>query len=110
MDDFLKDIFKTEYIWNPLRKNYKDSGNFVRACINKVDGLRILQFLKKSYSGDGKNLLPLTAFIREYSPFAVAERDLAELEQKGFEHVDLKILIHLRTLFFRREAKIRRNE
>jgi len=107
MDNFLKETFKTEHLWEPFRNNYKDRGNFVRACVNKVDGLRILQFLKKSYSGDGKNLLPLTEFVRNYSPFAVTERDLAELGQKGFEKVNINILIRLRELFFHRESRER---
>lgn len=110
MDDFLIKTFKTEHLWEPLRNNYKDLGNFVKACMNKIDGLRILQFLKKSYYGNGKNLLPLTEFIRKYLPFAFAEEDLAELEQKGFEQVNIKILIRLRELFFQREAQIRGNE
>jgi len=107
VDSFLRETFKTEHVWEPLRNNYKDRENFVKACMNKMDGLRILQFLKKGYSGDGRNLLPLIGFIRIYLPFAGAEEDLAKLEQKGFEHVDIEILIHLRELFFRREAQIR---
>ncbi len=110
MDDFLKETFKTEHLWEPLRNNYKDSGNFVKACVNKVDGLRILQFLKKNYSGNGKNLLPLTEFVRIYLPFAGLERDLAELEQKGFEQVDIKILIRLREMFFQWETLKRKEE
>ncbi|HEY9114882.1 MAG TPA: hypothetical protein VIN10_09275, partial [Bacteroidales bacterium] len=46
MDSFLQKQFKAEKIWEPLRLNYKDRPNFVKACANKVDGLRILQFLR----------------------------------------------------------------
>ncbi len=107
MDDFLIETFKTENVWGPLRDNYRDRRNFVRACINKVDGLRILQFLKKNYSGDGKNLLPLTAFIRAYSPFPVSDEDLAALQDKGFEKAELKILTRLREMFFLWENRMR---
>ncbi len=107
MDDFLKEIFKTEHVWDLLRNNYKDRSNFVKACMNKVDGLRILQFLKRSYSGDGTNLLPLTEFVRKYSPFATMEEDFAELEQKGFEKAGITILIRIREMFFRWETQIR---
>lgn len=48
MDSFLRTQFKDINIWKPLRENYKDVYNFVKACTNKVDGLRILQFLKSS--------------------------------------------------------------
>ncbi|GMT45626.1 MAG: hypothetical protein IEMM0006_1458 [bacterium] len=107
MDDFLKETFKTANVWGPLRDNYKDRRNFVRACISKVDGLRILQFLKRNYSGDGKNLLPLTAFIREHSPFPVSDADLAALQEKGFEKAGLKMLFRLRETFFLWESRVR---
>ncbi len=107
MDEFLKETFKTEQIWEPLRNNYKDRTNFVKACINKVDGLRILQFLKKYNSANGKKLLPLTEFIREYSPFAMAEKELYELNQKGFEQSDMEILTRLREMLFQWESTLR---
>lgn len=50
MDDFLKKQFRSEDLWTKLRKNYKDQRNFVKACRTKVDGLRILQYLKKEYN------------------------------------------------------------
>ncbi len=46
MTDFLSEQFKTNDLWGPLRQNYKDEMNFIKACTNKVDGLRILQFLR----------------------------------------------------------------
>jgi hypothetical protein len=47
MDSFIEDQFRAVDIWEPLRNNYKDRKNFVKACIGKVDGLRILQFLRR---------------------------------------------------------------
>ena len=46
MGPFLYNTFRSEDIWAPLRKNYKTNEQFVKACQIKVDGLRILQFLK----------------------------------------------------------------
>lgn len=46
MTDFLSEQFKTKDLWGPLRLNYKDEKNFIKACNNKVDGLRLLQFLR----------------------------------------------------------------
>jgi hypothetical protein len=46
MDDFLKNIFGTKNIWQPLRENYRTREKFVRACTAKVDGLRIVQYMK----------------------------------------------------------------
>lgn len=47
LDDFFLQRFKDKYWYYPLRKNYRSQDQFVKACINKVDGLRILQFLRE---------------------------------------------------------------
>jgi len=44
--DFLQKQHKTSDLWSPLRKNFKTLPQFFRAFHEKVDGLRILQFLK----------------------------------------------------------------
>ncbi|MBO4587343.1 MAG: hypothetical protein J5711_00375 [Bacteroidales bacterium] len=46
MTAFLKEQLKTDDLWSPLRRNFKTKDLFVRACKEKVDGLRILQFLR----------------------------------------------------------------
>lgn len=46
MSDFLRQQLKTGNLWQPLRKNFKARDLFIHACQERVDGLRILQFLK----------------------------------------------------------------
>ena len=46
MTQFLKNVFKTENLWDPLRKNYTTEKAFIHACVVKVDALRILQYLR----------------------------------------------------------------
>lgn len=46
MSDFLRQQLKTGNLWQPLRKNFKTRDLFIHACQERVDGLRILQFLK----------------------------------------------------------------
>lgn len=46
MSDFLRQQLKTADLWQPLRKNFKTRGLFIHACQERVDGLRILQYLK----------------------------------------------------------------
>lgn len=46
MSDFLRQQLKTDDIWEPMRKNFKTRELFIHACSERVDGLRILQFLK----------------------------------------------------------------
>jgi glycosyltransferase involved in cell wall biosynthesis len=69
MSSFLYEIFNTQNIWQPLRDNFITEGQFVRACSQKVDALRILQFLKLEqkniFQSDEKNLID---FFNEYYP------------------------------------------
>jgi len=53
LDDFLIRKFG-ELPWDSLRPNYKSQAHFIRACHEKIDGLRILQFLKESQPPDEK--------------------------------------------------------
>lgn len=46
MSSFLRQQLATDDLWSPLRRNFKSRRLFVRACAERVDGLRILQFLK----------------------------------------------------------------
>lgn len=61
MDDFIKNTFSESNIWEPLRKNFKTKDQFIRACHQKLDGLRLLQFLKSNQinekSIDEQNLM-----------------------------------------------------
>lgn len=48
MSHFLRQQLATNDLWLPLRNNFKNSKMFVHACAERVDGLRILQFLKSN--------------------------------------------------------------
>ena len=64
---FLKTIFSTDDLWSPLRKNYKTIDSFTRAFHNKVDGLRIFQFLRHYQSIIKKNDENcLSDFLKQY--------------------------------------------
>lgn len=49
LDDFLREKTNTDDPWQPLRENHKTRERFVRACHERLDGLRILQYLKAEY-------------------------------------------------------------
>jgi len=53
LDDFLIKRFGV-LPWHALRQNFKSQAHFIRACHEKIDGLRILQFLKESQLPDEK--------------------------------------------------------
>ena len=48
MSPFLRRQLATDDLWSPLRKNFKSRPLFVKACAERVDGLRILQYLKNT--------------------------------------------------------------
>jgi hypothetical protein len=48
MDDFISTQFKETDIFEALRKNTSSREQFVKACHHKIDGLRVLQFVKSS--------------------------------------------------------------
>lgn len=52
MTAFMQSQMKTDDLWGPLRKNFKTRERFVNACKERLDGLRILQFLKQFPVGD----------------------------------------------------------
>jgi hypothetical protein len=46
MSDFLNTQFNDDKWWLQLRKNFKTPQHFIKACNEKMDGLRCLQYLK----------------------------------------------------------------
>ena len=48
MTPFLRQQLATDDLWSPLRANFKSRDLFVRGCAERVDGLRILQYLKNT--------------------------------------------------------------
>lgn len=48
MDKFLKAQFRDEDVFEALRNNATSQKQFIKACHHKIDGLRVLQFLKAS--------------------------------------------------------------
>ena len=109
MDEFLKDQFKTEKLWEPLRKNYKDEKNFIRACINKVDGLRILQFLRKQQENIEINDETIVfEYIVKYYKDEIDDKLLTELYGFDYQSSSITLLNGLRDFLFRKEMEMRR--
>lgn len=48
MDSFLSSMTRGQAFWQPLRSNAASRGSFLRACMQRIDALRILQFLKEN--------------------------------------------------------------
>lgn len=80
MSDFLQKQLKKVNPWQSLKENYKTSDKFEHACMQLVDGLRILQFLKSEHlkysKGDILDLLENLEYFSSLRPdFALSEFD-----------------------------------
>ncbi|MCX6272409.1 MAG: hypothetical protein NTU44_14580 [Bacteroidetes bacterium] len=65
MDSFLKETFREDDLWQPLRENNPLPERFIRACHEKVDALRILQYMKsRNISGNKNDEENLIQFIQ----------------------------------------------
>ncbi len=53
LGNYLKNVLAQDNIWEPLRKNSRSMKQFRKACSDKIDGLRILQYLKYSQQKHG---------------------------------------------------------
>lgn len=110
MDDFLKGIFKSDNIWQPLKLNYKDKINFVKACQIKVDGLRVLQYLRyKQQFVKATNEECLIHFLND-SLNGDEMRNLEIDKDFNFETAAIENLDNLRNLLFKMELGVRKEK
>jgi len=105
---FLSVLLKEKDPFELLRKNFKTAENFVRACHEKFDGLRILQFLKanqKKYPGtDEEHLMKFLQGNYDQSQLRNLGIDLSSF---SFEKSPLADLEKLRLLLFEKEEESR---
>jgi heat shock protein HspQ len=85
---FLKEQYKTDDLWSPLRKNFKTLPQFTRAFHAKADGLRILQFLKaknNELETPSPLISHLSPLIPHLSPLIPHSSSLSEIREALFE-------------------------
>lgn len=116
LDGFLREKTNGEDPWQPLRQNHKTLDRFVRACHERLDGLRILQYLKAEYrlapTDDRATLidwldrygsgLPGTEAEAAHSRVLLQERTLTELSTAELDGI--------RTMLFHMEDRYRRED
>ncbi|MEI6884948.1 MAG: glycosyltransferase family A protein [Bacteroidota bacterium] len=105
---FLSESLREKDPFQPLRKNFKTEDNFMRACHEKFDGLRLLQYLKSNqdkYPGtDEEHLLK---FLNDnYDPMQLRGLDI-DFSALSFENSNLADLEKIRLLLFEKEEESR---
>ena len=99
MTPFLQQQLRTDDLWQPLRNNFKTRELFVHACHERVDGLRILQFLKTF------NLRPAEEELRQWG----ARHQLPIKKDLNFATSPIAEINNLRNSIFELEAQLRRH-
>lgn len=96
MTSFLQTTFNTGDLWVPMRKNYRNVEQFVNACKNKIDGLRILQFLKEKNRtekhSDEENLIEYLEEVHGEKLPGKMHHVLYELDFRRSEISDLNLI------------------
>lgn len=105
MDAYLKEESATASIWEPLRQNCTNALQFGKAATQKIDALRILQFLKisdKDYTDTAES--KLASFIIEN--FHPEERIFKLLEKLNFKEDSVVTLNLIRDYMFVMERQL----
>lgn len=112
MDDFLAETFQlpVKDIWEPLRINSRGAAQFIKAATQKIDGLRILQFLKESdthYNESGESRLA-RFIVSNLQPGDEISEALKEMEIEGFEKINVRTLNLIRDFMFVNERRLQK--
>jgi hypothetical protein len=116
LDGFLREKTNTGDPWQALRENHKTSERFVRACHQRFDGLRILQYLKTEYrrapSDDRATLIDWLGRHGIALPGTEAEasRWRSLLEERSLATLSISELDRIRRMLFRMEDGYRRRD
>lgn len=103
LDDFFRDTMG-ELPWAKLRTNFKTKGHFVRACYEKFDGLRMLQYLKSvQFFDENESQKALKDLFVLYS------HELGN-QNTDFWKADIASLDNVRNALFDIEMNYRKND
>lgn len=108
MTAFLETIFGSDF-WQPLRKNSLTCDNFVKSCYQKVDALRVLQYLKwrdnQQPAIAESRLAETIKLMNEENSF---EREFHEIDHFSFESSPLLQINEIRIFLMNKEESYQR--
>lgn len=116
LDGFLREKTNTDDPWQPLRENHKTVDRFVRACHERLDGLRILQYLKAEYrrapTDDRETLIDWLDRYGSVLPGTEAEAldSLSVLYERHLADLSIPELDGIRRTLFSMEDRYRRED
>lgn len=108
INQFINEQFKDSLWWYPLRKNFKTKEKFVKACYEKVDGLRVLQYLKSYQPSINKtDEVCLYEFLDIYYHEVIIELNIDNIFK--FNELTVSELDNLRNSLMDIEEKYQKN-
>ena len=116
LDEFLRDKMSTDAPWQPLRDNHTTLDRFVRACHERLDGLRILQYLKAEYrEAPTDDRATLIDWLDRYGcqfpgTETEASRVRALLDERVLADLSISELDAIRRVLFQMEDRYRRED
>lgn len=109
LDGFFEDHFGKKDLWTTLAKNHKQKAGFVRACHERLDGLRILQYLHWASDGKTADEKNLTAFLaNEFPDDPRLPEQIANSGGWSFDEISTEALDRVRHVLEERELQCRR--
>ena len=105
LDGFIEKTFGVKNIWKPLRDNFKNKEKFIHACHSRLDGLRILQYLKSNHhqSAESDNM-NFVQFMAKNFPDEVRAKNLS-YDNFSFNSSEIEVMNLWRDLLFELEMK-----
>jgi hypothetical protein len=109
INQFLIEQFKDKCWWHPLRKNFKTKEKFVKACYEKVDGLRVLQYLKcKQASVNKTDEECFYEFLEKFYPEVIIELSINKVLK--FNELSILELDKIRNRLMEIEEEYQKND
>jgi hypothetical protein len=109
MDQFLAEAFTGELIWEKLRKNSTSVARFIRACHEKIDALRLLQYLKWRHRqtpvSDAESLIE---FLSQHFPDEDISSILQAMKELNFSTLPIETLNMIREMLVNKEDSLLR--
>lgn len=103
--EFLSNIFNEDDPFKSLRENSKDPKRFIRACQEKFDGLRILQYLRmRQNEQPQKDEISLRTFLLKYYSEESEEAKI-DTDNMDFTQGPLEELEKIRSFLVKREEE-----
>jgi hypothetical protein len=97
MTEFLESTFNTRDFWQPIRDNFKTLALFRKSCAEKVDGLRILQYLKSKQKLSENEAKFVSEYLFSYH-YDFAKENEALLNDLTFEYSSVNDLNKVRDI------------